>query len=129
MQEALACLIPKDPEKHAPTDLRPLTITSLAYRLWGASRIDALLEWQETWLPAGLRGFRREAEAGDVWWTLAARIETCVQKGKALFGMSFDFEKCFDLVPHNILMNLLREMGISERLLVPLQTLLSHTAQ
>ena len=88
LQEALGCLTPKDPKRHAPTDLRPLTITSMAYWLWGASRIGALLEWQGTWLPAGLRGFRRQAEAGDVWWTLAARIATCVQKGKALFGMS-----------------------------------------
>ena len=90
--EALGVLIPKSEDKSGPLDLRPLTLMSLVYRLWGAARIQALMAWQLEWLPEGLRGFRKDASTADIFMKLALKIEAALaENDTVLLGVSFDF--------------------------------------
>ena len=40
--------------------------------------------------------------------------------GDTLFGVSFDFAKCFDRIPHGIMLRLVGEMGLPTELLRPI---------
>lgn len=40
--------------------------------------------------------------------------------GDELFGVAFDFRKCFDMVPHGIFFGVLTERGLSNRILLPM---------
>ena len=95
------------------------------YRIWGAARIKHLLQWQEGWIHNGAEGFRCGCGTEDVYWTLAARIEKAILSQEDLYGVSYDFRKCFDLTPHGILFGILSEMGISERILKPIKAMYS----
>lgn len=98
----LIILIPKGTEKAGPLELRPLSIMSLVYRLWGSVRTQNLLVWQERCLHNNARGFRKNSGTEDLYWQLAARVEKAIISHEELYGVCFDFKKCFDLIPHGI---------------------------
>ena len=116
---AICCLIPKD--KAGPLELRPLSIMSSIYRMWGSIRTQDLLIWQERWLHHNARGFRKNSGTEDLFWQLAVRVEKAILCGEELYGVSFDFRKCFDLIPHGILFSILQEMGLPSGILQPMR--------
>eukprot|EP00662_Eupelagonemidae_sp_cell21_P057018 gene57018-biopygen114705 len=117
--EAFITLIPKDGAAGGPLDLRPITVTSALYRLWAATRVRQVLEWQELWLPRGARGFRLGSSTDDVYYTLALRIERALLRGEPLVGLGLDLAKAFDSLPQTIMLTLCAELGMSERILRP----------
>ena len=48
LSEGLISMISKG-EGLRPKDLRPITVTSVLYRLWSATRVREILTWQESW--------------------------------------------------------------------------------
>lgn len=82
---AICCLIPKDTEKAGPLELRPLSIMSLLYRLWGHIRTQNLLVWQEQWLHNNARGFRKNSGTEDLFWQLAVRVEKAIISHEELY--------------------------------------------
>jgi ribonuclease HI len=61
-----------------------------------------------------------------VFWSLALRIEGALLDGSPLVGISLDYRKCFDLIPHNILLRLVEDMGLSEQVSKPLRTMYAN---
>ena len=47
-------------------------------------------------------------------------------KGQEMYGVSFDFKKCFDLIPHNIMFGVLEQMGLSPRILQPMRRMYAN---
>eukprot|EP00662_Eupelagonemidae_sp_cell21_P058248 gene58248-biopygen37513 len=121
--EAFITLIPKDNANGGPLDLRPITVTSALYRLWAATRVRQILEWQELWLPRGARGFRIGCGTDDVYYTLALRIERALLRDEPLVGLGLDLAKAFDSLPQEIMLQLFAELGMSDRILRPLRTM------
>ena len=58
-------LIPKG-EGGAPLDLRPITVSSVIYRIWAAVRMRHSIEWQETWITRGQHGARAKHSTVDI---------------------------------------------------------------
>eukprot|EP00663_Eupelagonemidae_sp_cell21sb_P000872 gene872-484_t len=79
-----------------PLQLRPITVTSAIYRLWAATRVRAVMEWQETWIAPGQRGFRVGSACDDVYYSAALRLEHALLNGLTIVGLGIDLEKCFD---------------------------------
>ena len=73
--ETYVSLIPKDPEKMGPADLRPISVTSVVYRLWAAHRLSEVMQWQETWIHESVRGFRPHSGTEDVLAQVSLRLE------------------------------------------------------
>jgi ribonuclease HI/exonuclease III len=124
--DALVAMIPKSldgTEVPDPMQLRPITITSVLYRVWAATRLRDLMPWQEQWLPATLFGFRQKHGTQDLYWHVAFQIERANITNTPIYGVQFDFQKCFDSIPHKIMFGLAEALGIPERLLRPLRTL------
>ena len=51
---------------------------------------------------------------------MALKVEAALLAGDALFGISFDFAKCFDRIPHGIVLQLAEEMGLPYTILRPI---------
>ena len=114
--EALATgfisLIPKG-EGAAPEKLRPISVMSVVYRAWAATRLRELVAWQEQWIPDELHGFRPVHSAEDVWWPLALKVERALLEGSGLCGVSLDYSKCFDRIPMDIVLKLAAHVGMA----------------
>ena len=121
LQNALVTLIPKS-ESTAPTDLRPITVTSVCYRLWACRRLRDIVIWQELWALHSQHGFRPKHRAEDIVMDVATLIEdTLLDDGKELYLVALDFQKCFDRVPQQLVLDLAEHMGLSQRILQPLR--------
>ena len=103
MLDALITLIPKG-EGGLPADQRPITVLSAVYRLWAATRVREIIVWQESLIKRCQKGFRAGHGTLDAYWALALEIEGALPMGDGLGAVLFDFRKCFDLVPHRILL-------------------------
>lgn len=62
----------------------------------------------------------------DVYWALALRLEHAALNGLPLYGVSFDYRKCFDNLPHTILLTLAGQLCLHERILAPLPGMYGH---
>ncbi|KAJ9436387.1 Retrovirus-related Pol polyprotein from type-1 retrotransposable element R2 [Diplonema papillatum] len=118
--EAAVTLIPKD-ETLDPLALRPITVTSAIYRLWASTRLRDVVQWQEKWIADSQHGFRPKHGTVDVVFEIASQIEEALLTGKELYGVALDFAKCFDKVPRDIVLKLVGELGLHERILGPLR--------
>eukprot|EP00660_Eupelagonema_oceanica_P019619 gene19618-biopygen24621 len=107
LQRALITLIPKG-RGGEPTQMRPISVMSAVYRLWAAARLRDVIQWQERWVAPGQRGFRSGMGAEDVFWELALRVEVALLEGTDLYGVTYDYVKCFDRIPQKILLRLLQ---------------------
>eukprot|EP00665_Eupelagonemidae_sp_cell47_P009218 gene9219-8160_t len=122
LENALVSLIPKGAGGR-PLDLRPISVASVVYRLWAATRCREVMRWQETWIATGQKGFRLGSTCADVFFPLALRIEKALLDGTPLVGFSADWAKCFDRYPHDVMLSLLGETGLDARVLGPLRTM------
>eukprot|EP00973_Karenia_brevis_P087289 12102584-Karenia_brevis.AAC.1 len=95
---------------------------SVIYRLWAAVRLYDLVRWQAQWLPNCQHSFKPGHAVEDVYWTTALRIEHSILTQTPLFGINFDYSltKCFDQIPHLVVLRLVEEMGLSQEVMDPL---------
>eukprot|EP00973_Karenia_brevis_P038221 5269741-Karenia_brevis.AAC.1 len=125
MCEAWVSLISKG-QGHAPSQLRPISVLSVVYRLWAARRLRDMLRWQEQWSPASQSSFKRGHAGEDVFMKMALQVEEALLTGVPLFGLSLDYCKCFELFPHKILHKLVEQMGLPSNLTRPIQDMYSQ---
>eukprot|EP00666_Eupelagonemidae_sp_cell4sb_P018005 gene18005-biopygen14326 len=119
---ALVSLIPKGAGA-GPTDLRMITVASVAYRLWAATRCRSLMQWQEAWIARGQKGFARGRGCADVYYVTMLRIEASLLDGSPLVGFSADWKKMFGQIPHKVMLTLLSRLGCDDRIIAPLRTM------
>ena len=108
---AFVALIPKG-EGGAPLKQRPITITSIVYRLWAATRLRHIMEWYESWLQNQQHGFRPKRSTQDLFWYLSAKMEKALLHDEMVYGVAFDYAKCFDRIPQEIMFGLLEDLGL-----------------
>ncbi|KAJ9461004.1 Retrovirus-related Pol polyprotein from type-2 retrotransposable element R2DM [Diplonema papillatum] len=118
--DALVTLIPKG-EGDDPLKLRPITVSSVVYRLWASVRLQEVLVWQEQWIHESQHGFRKGHSCDDVVMDIALSIEESLINGTPLHGIALDFAKCFDRVPQGLVLDLVEALGLHERVLAPLR--------
>ena len=115
-------MIPKE-EQPTPLQHRPITVMSSVYRLWASMRAKQLQGWQEKWIGDSLHGFRPEHGAENAFMETAILIERALLTEVPIHGVLFDIRKCFDSIPWGIAFGLLRDMGMDERIVRPLQSM------
>eukprot|EP00660_Eupelagonema_oceanica_P019105 gene19105-biopygen18276 len=122
LMRSLITLIPKG-EGAEPLQMRPISVMSAVYRLWASTRLRTMIEWQEQWAAKGQRGYRPGQGTEDLCWDLALQLEEALLKGEPFGGASLDSEKAFDRMPQGILMNLMEELGLHDRIVAPLRAM------
>eukprot|EP00660_Eupelagonema_oceanica_P019398 gene19398-biopygen2095 len=96
---------------------------SPVYRLWAAARLRDMIPWQERWIARGQKGYRPGHSCADVYYEIMLRVEEATLSGRPFGGMSYDYRKCFDLVPQDILLRLLDRMGLDPRIGGPMRAM------
>jgi hypothetical protein len=125
LERALVTLVPKG-EGGQPLSMRPISVASAVYRLWAATRLRDAMRWQEGWAHPGQHGFRSLHGTVDVYWEMALRVEDALLSGTELSGVLLDYAKCFDRLPHGVMLRLASESGASHRLMNPLRSMYSN---
>ena len=92
----------------------------VAYRIWAAHYVKALLPWQERWVHRSQHGCRAHHSVSDAVLRTAMELEQAMLDGEDVAGAALDFSKAFDFVPIKIGLRLLRELGLPERVLGPM---------
>ena len=118
-------LIPKG-EGGAPLDQRPITITSVVYRIWAAVRMRDSLEWQEAWMRKGQHGARAHHSTVDALMRVSLFFEEAIQNKSPAFGIAVDLSKAFDNVPIQITFEVCKKLGMHPKLLTALQGIYSQ---
>ncbi len=73
----------------------------------------------------GQAGFRKDFRTMDNLYILQTLIEQSTHKRKKMYCCFVDFRKAFDTVPHDLLWQVLAEMGIVGRFMQCLQSMYS----
>ena len=123
LEKAYTSLIPKteDASEVGPLDFRPITVLSAIYRLWAKVRFADALKWQEGWVSDRSWGCRSQHSAEQMAIDVALDLEApAYEAGLLVGGVSYDFRKCFDLIPVETMLEVLRLRGASDRILRPL---------
>ena len=120
MISGFTTLIPKTTEPPAtPLELRPITVLSALYRVWGRLRAQQLNKlWQEVWCHDGMWGGRSGRGPEPVIFEVMADLEKSTNS-TFVAGLSFDLVKAFDRVPRNVLAYILRKMKMPVQVLTP----------
>ena len=124
--QAYASLIPKSGMSTAPSPLefRPISVLSSIYRLWAKARFAHSLPWQELWSPSQVWGCRQHRGAETLCLQLALHMEqSAVEQQSAAGGIAFDFAKCFDQIPFQLLFRALEVRGMDNRIINPLKSM------
>ena len=97
--EGYTAVIPKEGPL-GPLNTRPLTGLSKVYRLLAGVRLADALAWQ------GSFGFLPATSLVDGAAVTQVLLELCRLRGWAVAGMSIDDVKCFNLIPHAVVLAL-----------------------
>ena len=84
----------------------------MLYRVWAKTRFQQLQCWHLSWLPDSLRGGATEREAADCYFQVATEVQFSHVTKHPLYGILWDYKKCFDHVAWPIEAGLLRELGM-----------------
>lgn len=109
-------------------DYRPITVTSVFYRLFAR----VIKEWLSAWAEAkGLltelqNGFRPGRRLDNNLFVLTQCAEIARTEKRALLCCFLDVEKAYDNVPHSPLFTCLSDLGMPSKLLFTLQRLYRH---
>eukprot|EP00660_Eupelagonema_oceanica_P019710 gene19710-biopygen30258 len=57
----------------------------------------------------------------DVYWDLMLQMEEALYGGQPFCGVSYDYRQCFDQIPQGILLRVVRELGLPDRILAPVE--------
>jgi len=106
-----------------PLKQRPISVASAVYRLWAAVRLRDAMKWQEGWIHQGQHGFRAKHSTLDVFWEMGLRVEQAMLNDEDFSGLVLDYAKCFDKLPHKIMLKLAKAAGAHQRLLGPLKNM------
>jgi len=106
-----------------PLEQRPISVASAVYRLWAATRLRYAVEWQAGWIHPSQCGFRPHCSAVDAYWSIAVTVEEALLSNKPLTDALLDYAKCFDRLPHGVLLTLASKAGMDEKVLPPLRAI------
>ena len=118
LAQGYTSLIPK-PGEEGPLGTRPLTVLSMVFRLWAGTRLCEVMRWQEAWVHPRACGFRLARGAVDAATVTQVLLELARLKGWRLEGLSFDYVKCFDLIPQAVVLRIARELGMDDGCCAP----------
>ena len=89
----------KSPSAAHVSHYRPITIYSMAYRVWASLRARQVLRFLQDKVPADLVGGMPHKGASAIWWSLQADIEEAFANEELLVGVSVDVCKAFNALP------------------------------
>ena len=91
---------------------RPITVTSLFYRIYAGIRSGQILAQLSTRADKFQCGFVRGRQASDVWYLVGVCLELAMQQSTPLFGAVADIVKAYNALPRHPAFEFLRLLGV-----------------
>ena len=104
--------LPKTPEPKTPLDIRPTTVMSKMYRIWGKIRGGQVAEHLASHLPRTIGGPCAQVSSEMIAFYTADRIEEALSTRTPFSGVVLDIVKCYNSIPRIPLRMLLCKLGI-----------------
>jgi hypothetical protein len=96
----------------SPLNHRPISVTSVLFRLWGAIRWTDLVNWQRTWLHDEQFGFHPGRSCEDAAITVLLDADLARASGTHMAALDLDLAKAFDRMPLALTLRLAAHRGI-----------------
>lgn len=96
---------------------RPITIFSLAYRVWGSIRAKQILLHLSSFAPMTCTGNLPNRFAAQVWLGIQSEIELAQHSNKKLSGVVIDLVKAFNHSPRVPILTMMKLFGIPQPIL------------
>ena len=109
--------LPKVAGPCGPHDVRPVTVMSRLYRLWGKIRGQQVSSFLVRHIPPSVGGPCKHVAADMIALLTAHRVEQAQLSRESLAGVVIDIVKCYNTVPRGVLLSLLRTLGVPEDIL------------
>ena len=112
MMLARTYAVPKHAGQLSPKDVRPITVLSQLFRLWGQILTRAIIHRIAPDCPSELTGFMPGRSAMDASYKQQRLIERSRESDIAYAGCSMDLVKCFNTIRRKIPIAALRKLGV-----------------
>ena len=122
--------IHKEGDKSDPNNYRGICISSAILKLITSLIYERFLKYVENnnLLSKNQIGFKRNGRTSDHLLTLKTVMKKYVTRGhKKIYACFVDLKKAFDSVPHNLLFNKLRHMGLAGNMLSLIENIYDKT--
>jgi hypothetical protein len=106
-QQVRVCLIPKE----GTSDLRPISVASVCWRVASGVILDSLDDWLQSWAPPALVGGIRGRSAADLHASFDLDIHRIVE-GVPFAGGKVDLSKAFDRGSPQLGMDVMTVLGL-----------------
>eukprot|EP00438_Fugacium_kawagutii_P034103 Skav232063 [mRNA] locus=scaffold1641:153230:157003:- [translate_table: standard] len=116
----------KTTEDCSPMSIRPVTIMSKLYRLWGKIRGGQVSIWLARNLQAKIGGPCAGISADCIALLTAQLFESAVIDNKRMVGVVIDIIKCYNSIPREILLCLLAKLGVPPMILRAFRSMLNQ---
>jgi hypothetical protein len=100
-----------------PLQVRPISLTSHIYRMWAKIRWVHLQPWHLQWVPKELHGGIANRQTLDSYFAVALDIEQSSYTNHPLYGILYDYAKCFDNICWQIERGVLIDLGMPPAIL------------
>lgn len=104
--------LPKSPMPKTPLDIRPITVMSKMYRVWGKIRGGQVATHLASHVPKTIGGPCAQISSELIALYTADRIEEAISSKTPLSGVVLDIIKCYNTIPRLPLQQLLCKLGI-----------------
>lgn len=95
-------------------DYRPITVFSLAYRIWSSLQSQFWLQKLDSNLHPTLLGNRGSRRAADLWRLILREVEDSHADMRGTCGVIFDLEKAFNMLPRAICLAFVKILGMDQ---------------
>lgn len=86
-------------QAQAVDQFRPVTVYSIAYRLWSSHRAKEALRSVSKVVPCSVQGGLPNRQARAIWYEVAEALESAYLDGLPLHGIMLDLTKAFNMLP------------------------------
>ena len=106
--------LPKTSQPKTPLDIRPITVMSKMYRIWGKIRGGQVTLHLASQIPKTIGGPCAQVSAEMIALYRSDRIEESLSEKSPLSGVVLDIIKCYNSIPRRPLQQLLLKLGVPE---------------
>ena len=95
---------------------RPITVFSAIYRIWSSIAARQILKHWGNIFPRSIMGSMPGRSARDLSYQQQHVIERALLEGRDLYGLSLDIIKCFNCIPRQPALHMLKKLGVPSTL-------------
>ena len=95
----------------SPSQFRPITVFSLAYRCWSSLNARYCLQAADTWVHPDVYGNRPHKSAANLWRVLVSEVEKAYDNSCPLSGLTADIKKCYNCLPRSPILQIALVVG------------------